>query len=44
LGLNITKKIIADHDGRLVFESVKGDFTRVIVELPVHQTKTEAEA
>ncbi|MDD2464857.1 MAG: histidine kinase dimerization/phospho-acceptor domain-containing protein [Desulfobulbus sp.] len=44
LGLNITKKIIADHDGRLVFESVKGDFTRVIIELPVHQTKTEAAA
>ncbi len=44
LGLNITQKIIADHDGRLIFESVIGDFTRVIVELPEQQTKKEAGA
>nr|WP_321464306.1 ATP-binding protein [uncultured Desulfobulbus sp.] len=44
LGLNITQKIISDHDGQLIFESVKGDFTRVIVVLPVHQTKTEVGA
>jgi PAS domain S-box-containing protein len=34
LGLNITQRIIADHGGYLSFESVKGEFTRVIVDLP----------
>lgn len=32
LGLNITKKIIEDHGGRLSFESEEGEFTRVILE------------
>ncbi|MGD9949665.1 MAG: ATP-binding protein [Desulfobulbus sp.] len=44
LGLNITQKIITDHHGRIIFESVKNDFTRVILELPVHQVTTEANA
>ena len=43
LGLSITQKIIAAHDGSLVFESVKGEFTRVIIELPVHQSDAKAE-
>jgi len=34
LGLNITQKIITDHGGQLSFESAKGEFTRVIIDLP----------
>jgi len=34
LGLNITQKIITEHGGRLSFESSKGEFTRVIIDLP----------
>ena len=34
LGLNITEKIINDHGGSLHFESVDGQFTRVIIEFP----------
>ena len=37
LGLSITQKIIDDHDGYLRFESEEGEFTRVIIDLPVHQ-------
>ena len=38
LGLNITQKIITDHGGHLGFESVKGEFTRVIIDLPITST------
>jgi PAS domain S-box-containing protein len=34
LGLNITQRIITDHGGQLRFESAKGEFTRVIIDLP----------
>jgi two-component system, NtrC family, sensor kinase len=34
LGLNITDRIIANHGGFLSFESTKGEFTRVIIDLP----------
>ncbi|MDR3555758.1 MAG: histidine kinase dimerization/phospho-acceptor domain-containing protein [Syntrophobacteraceae bacterium] len=34
LGLNITQKIITDHGGQLSFESAKGEFTSVIIDLP----------
>jgi signal transduction histidine kinase len=34
LGLNITQRIITDHGGQLRFESGKGEFTRVIIDLP----------
>ena len=34
LGLNITQKIITHHGGQLSFESVKGEFTRVMLDLP----------
>jgi two-component system, NtrC family, sensor kinase len=44
LGLNITQKIIEDHGGNLLFESVKGEFTKVTIELPVHQSDAEAGA
>jgi two-component system, NtrC family, sensor kinase len=37
LGLNITQKIITDHGGHLSFESSKGEFTRVAVDLPVNR-------
>ncbi|MCU0589087.1 MAG: PAS domain S-box protein [Syntrophobacteraceae bacterium] len=37
LGLSITHRIVADHGGRLRFESREGDFTRVTVELPVRE-------
>ena len=38
LGLSITQKIIEDHGGYLRFESEEGEFTRVLIDLPVHQT------
>ncbi|NCC04271.1 MAG: PAS domain-containing protein [Proteobacteria bacterium] len=34
LGLSITQKIIDDHGGHLRFESVEGEFTRVIIVSP----------
>jgi len=34
LGLNITDRIITDHGGFLSFESLEGEFTRVIIDLP----------
>ena len=37
LGLSITQKIIDEHGGELRFESEEGVFTRVIIDLPVHQ-------
>ena len=44
LGLNLTRKIITDHGGDLCFASVQGEFTRVIIELPVHQRDARAAA
>ncbi len=38
LGLNITQKIITDHGGQLGFESTKGEFTRVIIDLPANRS------
>ncbi len=35
LGLSITHRIIMDHGGHIRFESTHGEFTRVIIELPV---------
>ena len=37
LGLNITQRIIADHGGQRSFESAKGEFTRVIIDLPANR-------
>jgi signal transduction histidine kinase len=34
LGLSITDRIITDHGGSLSFESVQGEFTKVMIELP----------
>jgi len=41
LGLNITQKIITDHGGLLSFESIKGEFTRVIIDLPADRSAEE---
>jgi len=41
LGLSISHGIIIDHGGKMVFESVTGECTRVIVELP-EATKTSS--
>jgi PAS domain S-box-containing protein len=38
LGLSISHGIISDHGGKIAFESVKDEFTRVMVNLPVHNT------
>ena len=38
LGLNITDRIITDHGGSLGFESLKGEFTKVIIDLPAKDT------
>lgn len=35
LGLSISHRIISDHGGRLIVDSVEGGFTRVIVLLPI---------
>ncbi|MGO9017478.1 MAG: hypothetical protein ACLQVJ_03910 [Syntrophobacteraceae bacterium] len=37
MGLNITQRIITDHGGQLSFESTKGEFTRVIIDLPANR-------
>ena len=36
LGLSISHGIINNHEGRLLFETVEGKYTKVIVDLPVH--------
>jgi|WetSurMetagenome_2_1015567.scaffolds.fasta_scaffold01492_8 two-component system, NtrC family, sensor kinase len=38
LGLSITDRIITDHGGFLSFESLKGEFTKVIIDLPAYVT------
>lgn len=35
LGLSISHGLISDHGGRLKVESVEGEFTRVMIDLPV---------
>ncbi len=35
LGLSISNSIVTDHGGRLTISSVEGEYTRVVVELPV---------
>jgi len=34
LGLSISHGIISNHEGKLLFESVEGEYTRVMVDLP----------
>jgi signal transduction histidine kinase len=38
LGLSITQRIITDHGGHLGFESSRGEFTRVIIDLPADRS------
>jgi two-component system, NtrC family, sensor kinase len=38
LGLSITQKIITDHGGYLSFESIKEEFTRVMIDLPANRS------
>lgn len=35
LGLSISHGIISDHGGRFTIESIEGEFTNVIIDLPV---------
>jgi PAS domain S-box-containing protein len=35
LGLSICHNIIKDHDGKLYFESIEGQYTNVIINLPI---------
>ena len=35
LGLSISHGIIAEHKGKIEYESVEGEYTRVTVDLPV---------
>jgi PAS domain S-box-containing protein len=35
LGLSVSQAILSDHDGRFTFDSTEGQYTKVIVELPV---------
>lgn len=39
LGLSISHGIIADHGGKLVIDSVEGEFTRLSIELPAVEKK-----
>jgi PAS domain S-box-containing protein len=39
LGLSISQAIIKDHGGNLYFDSVEGEYTRVIIDLPVAPEK-----
>jgi PAS domain S-box-containing protein len=36
LGLSISHGIIYDHEGKLLFDTVEGEYTKVVVDLPVH--------
>jgi PAS domain S-box-containing protein len=36
LGLSISHGIITDHSGRIMIDSVEGEFTKVVIELPAH--------
>jgi signal transduction histidine kinase len=35
LGLSVSQAILSDHDGRFTFDSTEGQYTKVIIELPV---------
>jgi two-component system NtrC family sensor kinase len=37
LGLSISHGIVRDHDGRIRIDSVEGEYTRVTVDMPVHE-------
>lgn len=39
LGLSVSHGILRDHNGRLSFESVEGEYTKVMVDLPLSDTE-----
>ncbi|KHE91808.1 MAG: PAS domain S-box protein [Candidatus Scalindua rubra] len=39
LGLSISQRIVYNHDGKMVVESVYGKFTKIIIDLPVKNLK-----
>jgi signal transduction histidine kinase len=39
LGLSISNGIVVDHGGRLTVESVEGEYTTVMIDLPVSSAK-----
>lgn len=43
LGLSISREIIIKHGGRLYAESKEGEYTRMIVELPVYEGKEDSQ-
>jgi len=36
LGLSISHSIVTNHKGKLLFETVEGKYTKVMVDLPIH--------
>jgi signal transduction histidine kinase len=38
LGLSISHGIVSDHGGRLSIESVEGEFTKVVIDLPARES------
>jgi two-component system, cell cycle sensor histidine kinase and response regulator CckA len=40
LGLSISHGIVNNHKGRLLFETVEGKYTRVMVDLPIHAVQS----
>ena len=38
LGLSISHGIVSDHAGRLSIESVEGEFTKVVIDLPAWES------
>ncbi len=37
LGLSISHGIISDHNGKISLESVEGEYSKVVIDLPVSQ-------
>ena len=34
LGLSISHGIVSDHNGKMIFDSIEGEFTNVLIDLP----------
>lgn len=43
LGLSISHAIIKDHGGRLYFDSVEGEYSKIVIDLPVLEEQNEQE-
>ncbi len=41
LGLSICNKIIGEHGGKIEIDSVEGEFTKIIISLPVATHKNQ---